>query len=513
MTIGRISAILLLAFPATIAAAGGPNVVVLLADDLGWKDIGCYGGPVKTPSLDALASRGVRFTDFHSGAAVCSPSRATTLTGRHHLRAGVYSWISDHDQDSHLLEREVTLAEVLKSHGYATAHFGKWHLGLSQGARKKPTPAKHGFDYWFATANNANPSHRNPANFIRNGKPVGTLQGYACQLVVDEAIKWLEERKDRDAPFFLNVWFNEPHAPIAAPQEIVSSYGKMTDKGAVYSGTIDNTDRAIARLLAKLKEMKVEEDTLIIYSSDNGSYRADRVGHLRGKKGSNFEGGIRVPGIFCWPGTIPRGRVEPEPAGLVDLLPTICGLLEIDKPKGVHLDGADLSPLLTTGGKAFVRPQPLFWLLPTSQPMAALRDGNYSLLAYRNTEYPRDRKAMKALLEQMKEALRKSGNPDPERTVKELLYEGFGDRDADKFRGQYIRLNQFQEHWIPAIKSMTYRRFELFDLARDPGQQKDLSKEHPEELARLVKLLTEINASVMADAPDWHRKHIGRFPQ
>ncbi len=513
MTVGRIAAILLFVLPATIASAGGPNVVVLLADDLGWKDIGCYGGPVKTPTLDALAARGMRFTDFHSGAAVCSPSRATTLTGRHHLRAGVYSWINDHDQNSHLLEREVTLAEVLKSHGYATAHFGKWHLGLPQGARKKPTPANHGFDHWFATANNASPSHRNPANFLRNGRPVGPLEGYACQLVVDEAIKWLDDRKDREAPFFLNVWFNEPHAPIAAPDEIVSGYGKRNDKGAIYSGTIDNTDRAIARLLAKLREMKVEEDTLIIYSSDNGSYRADRVGHLRGKKGSNFEGGIRVPGIFCWPGTIPGGRVEDEPAGLVDLLPTICGLLEIDKPKGVHLDGADLSPLLTTGAKTFVRPQPLFWLLPTSQPMAALRDGNYSLLAYRETEYPRDREAMKALLQQMKEVLRKNGDPNPQQTVKELLYEGFGDREADKIRGQYIRLNQFQEDWIPTIKSMTYGRFELFDLSRDPGQQKDLSKEHPEELARLVKRLLEINASVMAEAPDWHRKQIGRFSQ
>ncbi|MFP6633916.1 MAG: sulfatase-like hydrolase/transferase, partial [Planctomycetota bacterium] len=119
---------LLLAAPAQ--AAKRPNIVMLLADDLGWKDIGCYGGPVKTPALDALAAGGVRFTDFYSGAAVCSPSRATTLTGRQHLRAGVFSWIDDHTQKSHLLEREVTLAEVLKTHGYSTVHLGKWHLGL-----------------------------------------------------------------------------------------------------------------------------------------------------------------------------------------------------------------------------------------------------------------------------------------------------------------------------------------------------------------------------------------------
>ena len=276
----------------TVNAAKRPNVVVLLADDLGWKDIGCYGGPVKTPTLDRLAARGVRFSDFHSGAAVCSPSRATTLTGRQHLRCGVYSWISDWEQNSHLLLREVTLAEVLKSHGYSTVHLGKWHLGLPTRDRQKPTPADHGLDYWFATGNNAQPSHKNPVNFVRNGVPIRKTEGYACQVVVDEAIAWLDEKRDPDKPFFLNVWFHEPHAPLAAPDEIVSQYGDPKDPAAIYSGTIDNTDRAIARLLKKLEQVDAPENTLIIYSSDNGSYRADRVGHLRGTKGSNFEGGI-----------------------------------------------------------------------------------------------------------------------------------------------------------------------------------------------------------------------------
>ncbi len=337
----------LVALSSTTLADERPNVVVLLADDQGWKDIGCYGGPAKTPTLDRLAAGGVRFTDFHSGAAVCSPSRATTLTGRQHLRCGVYSWINDNEQKSHLLEREVTLAEVLRSHGYETVHLGKWHLGLPTYNRQKPTPSDHGFDYWFATANNAQPSHKDPVNFVRNGKPVGKTEGYACQVVVDEAISWLDKERDPDKPFFLNVWFHEPHAPIAAPDEIVSPYGKLNDPAAIYCGTIDNTDRAIARLLKKIRQVDSPENTLIVYSSDNGSYRADRVGHLRGIKGSNYEGGIRVPGIFSWPGTIASGRVEQEPAGLVDLLPTVCGLLGIDKPAGVHLDGSDLSPLLT----------------------------------------------------------------------------------------------------------------------------------------------------------------------
>lgn len=159
------------------AAEKRPNVVVLLADDLGYKDIGCYGGPVRTPALDRLASGGVRFTDFYSGSSVCSPSRAVLLTGRHHIRAGVYSVLIFNDERSHLLEREVTLAEVLKSHGYSTAHFGKWHLGLPKGELSKPSPTEHGFDYWFGMASGAHPSHKNPVNFLRNGKPVGKIEG------------------------------------------------------------------------------------------------------------------------------------------------------------------------------------------------------------------------------------------------------------------------------------------------------------------------------------------------
>lgn len=435
-----------------------PNVVMLLADDLGFKDVGCYDGPVKTPAIDGLASGGTRFSDFYSGCAVCSPSRATLMTGRHHIRAGVYSWIHDPSQNSHLLEREVTLAEVLKGAGYSTAHIGKWHLGLPTEQRDKPTPDKHGFDYWFATWNNASPSHRNPNNFIRNGKPVGELNGYSCQLVVDEAISWLDCNRDGESPFFLNIWFHEPHAPIAAPPEIVREYGdNPKDKAAVYSGTIHNTDRAIARLLKKLADVAAPEDMLIIYASDNGSYRSDRTGHLRGTKGMNWEGGIRVPGIFRWPGSIKEGVVSPEPAGLVDVLPTVCGLLALPKPEGVHLDGSDLSAILT-GRKEepFRRHQPLYWHLQKSRPIVAIRDGDYSLVA----------------------------DPDYELS----------------------KSNMFQEAWIPKVKGGGYTNYQLFNLKTDPSQTTNIAKTHPEVLARMKKSLLSINASVMADGHDWHLK-------
>lgn len=451
----RLIACLFVAFSAgVLSAAERPNVVVLLADDLGYQDIGCYGGPVETPTLDQLAAKGARFTNFYSGCAVCSPSRATLLTGRHHIRAGVYSWIHDESQKSHLLKRENTLAEVLKQAGYSTAHVGKWHLGLPTKKYDKPTPDQHGFDYWFATWNNAEPSHKNPKNFIRNGEPVGQLNGYSCQLVADEAIGWLEKHRDKEKPFFLNVWFHEPHAPIAAPDEIVSEYGKLKDKAAVYSGTIDNSDRAIARLLAKLAEVDAIENTLIVYASDNGSYRDDRTGGLRGKKGVNWEGGIRVPGIFCWPGTIPNGQQIDTPAGVVDILPTVCGLLNLDTPER-HLDGSNLAPLLTQQGE-FERHQPLFWHLQKSRPIVAMRDGRYSLVA----------------------------DPDYELSTS----------------------NMFQEAWIPTIKAGGYTNFRLYDLEADPQQTTDLAAEKPELVKRLKQQLLEINASIMSDGADWHQQ-------
>jgi len=483
-----------------------PNVVVLYVDDLGYRDIGCYGGPVRTPILDRLAAEGVRFTDFHSGCAVCSPSRATLLTGRHHIRAGIYHVISDRNHKSHLLEREVTLAEALKRHGYATAHIGKWHMGLPTAGREKPMPDKHGFDYWFGTENTAHPSHRDPVNFVRNGTPLGKIEGYACQIVVDGAISWLEERRDPDGPFFLNISFHEPHAPIAAPDEIVSQYGDLRDPAAIYSATIDNTDRAIGRLLERIEEIDSLENTLVVYASDNGSYRTDRVGNLRGTKGSNFEGGIRVPGIFSWPGTIARGRVESEPAGMVDLLPTVCGLLGIDKPAGVHLDGSDLSPLLMNRAGSFSRHYPLFFLLPTSNPSATIREGRFALVGYRDYELPKNMKAMQDLMRRVEEILRRENSPElgDGQLWSKMFNTKFADREAERLRIEFLGHNRFQEAWIPKIKSGGYRKFELYDLEKDPGQKTDVADKHPIVSQRLRKQLTDITASVMADGPDWH---------
>ncbi|MFG0296049.1 MAG: sulfatase-like hydrolase/transferase, partial [Maioricimonas sp. JB045] len=219
--------VILLALVSTTSADDArPNVVMLLADDLGYADLSCFDSPeVKTPALDGLAAEGAKFTHFYAGSAVCSPSRAGLLTGRFPVRASVYSWIHT-SHNMHLRVEETTIAEVLKQAGYDTAHVGKWHLSydLEDGSGPNPDPGDHGFDHWLATGNNAEPSHRNPNNFVRNGKALGEVPGYSCQIVADEAIGWLKGRSEPSRPFFLNVWFHEPHRKVAAPEELAARH-------------------------------------------------------------------------------------------------------------------------------------------------------------------------------------------------------------------------------------------------------------------------------------------------
>ena len=411
----------------------------------------------------------------------------------------------------HLLKSEVTIAEQLKANGYDTVHLGKWHLGTPFRGMKKPWIDEHGFDYWFATDLNAAPSHRNPKNFWRNRKRVGELKGYACQLVVDEAITWLDEKRDDGKPFFLNIWFHEPHAPLAAPDDIVKQYGDLNDPAAIYSATIDNTDRAIARLVKKLDQTGSLDNTIIIYTSDHGSYRHDRNGNLQAGKGSLMEGGTRTPGIIHWPNGIKGGRVESTPAGALDLFPTICGLVGVENPDNVHLDGTDLSPLLTGDRSDFERHQPLTWHSPMSQPIVAIREGKYSLVGWRDKEYPKDQTSIQAILDDMKVILKKKHGRQLSQS--ELLHNAWNSEiktpEWNALRSRFVMLNTFQEAWIPLIKAGSggITRFQLYDLSTDPGQQKDIAKRFPEVTKRLTEQLLEINTSVLADAAVWETKH------
>ncbi|MEM7395267.1 MAG: sulfatase-like hydrolase/transferase, partial [Verrucomicrobiota bacterium] len=244
------------------------------------------------------------------------------------------------------------------------------------------------------------------------------------------------------------------------------------------------------------------DNTIIIYSSDNGSYRPERNGELRGKKGALFEGGHRVPGIFFWKGGIPGGRVEDEPAGAVDLLPTLCGLIGIDKPKAVHLDGSDLTPLLTGVGN-FERHQPLFWM---SEGPMVMRVGDHTLFASVTAKSPIDFKAADRLMEQIKEIL----GDDLENVLdgmdlrSRLFNNGrLAHPEAERLRNQLRDLYYFDEAWIPELKKSGIGHVQLYDLSKDLGQQNDIAKERPELVARMKKQAAAIHRSVMAEAPEW----------
>jgi len=206
-----------------------PNIVVILCDDLGYGDLENYGHPhIKTPHLKQMGEDGIRFTSFYSAAPVCSPSRVGLLTGRTPNRAGVYDWIPEADPDKPLKssrnlvemrKEEFTIPQMLKEAGYATAMSGKWHCNAMFNSEKQAQPGDHHFDHWFATQNNASPSHENPVNFVRNGELVGKIEGYSCEIVADEAISWMQghQKKPPDQPFLLYGAYHEPHEPVASP--------------------------------------------------------------------------------------------------------------------------------------------------------------------------------------------------------------------------------------------------------------------------------------------------------
>jgi arylsulfatase A len=433
------------------AQAERPNVVLMLADDLGYGDLSCYGSPeTQTPNLDKLASQGMRFTDFYAACAVCSPSRGATMTGRFSVRAGIYSWIHT-SHEMHLRTEETTIAELVKTEGYSTAHIGKWHLGydLEEGSGDKPNPGDHGFDHWMATGNNAIPSHRDPNNFVLNGKALGEVPGYSCQIVADQAIEWLNEKRDKDAPFFLNVWFHEPHAKVAAPPELAARHkGK---KNPQYYGCIENMDIAVGRLMKTLEEMGADDNTLVIFTSDNGSYMAGSNGNLKGRKTQLWEGGIREPGIIRWPGHIKPGQVTDTPAGLVDLLPTICKATGAKLPTDRILDGVPLQPLFT--GEKLVREKPLYWFYNPSRPVCVIRDGDYCLIADPEIDLPKQ--------------------------------------------------NMFKEEFIGDIKKTGLLNFRLYHLRNDTGQEHDLASQQPDRLEKMKQQMLDLHREVVAEAYDW----------
>jgi arylsulfatase A len=373
---------------ALTADAPRPNIVVLLCDDLGYGDLGCFGHPrIKTPAIDRLAREGVRLTCLYAGAPVCSPSRAALFSGRNPNRLGVRDWI-EQDSGIHLPRSTVTIAQRLKAAGYTTCLSGKWHLNSKFNGRE-PTPGDFGFDHWLATQNNT--KHQDPTNFVRDGKRAGPLTGHASALVVDEAIGFIEKAGDR--PFAAFVTFHAPHEQIETPEAYTSMYADVAEPTTRdYYGSVSLVDHEIGRLMAALDARGLRETTLVLFASDNGPEGLRRypqaihshgsAGPLRGMKLSMYEGGLRVPGVIRWPGRIRPGGECAEPVVFYDILPTLCAAAGAVPPSGVVLDGVDVLPILE--GRPVERPVPLHWQYDNAQGgpwRVALRRGPWKILA------------------------------------------------------------------------------------------------------------------------------------
>ena len=386
------------------AAPQRPNMIVILCDDLGYGDLGIHGHPhIQTPNLDALASSGIRFSNFYSTAPVCSPSRVGLMTGRSPNRAGVYDWIPpggrsrpDARDQVHMRSDEITMPQLLKTAGYATCMAGKWHCNSQFNDASQPQPGDVGFDHWFATQNNAAPSHANPQNYVRNGQSVGPLKGFSCQIVADEAMGWIgqQQQADSDQPFFVYMAFHEPHEPVASPAELVEQYLAVTDNRnqAEYFANVHNVDIAVGRLVKYLEQQKLRDNTLVVFTSDNGPetlnrYRSAKrswgvTGVHRGMKLHTHDGGIHVAGLLSWPGAVKAGQVIRQPVSALDLLPTMVDLAGSSLPQDRIFDGISLASLLTKG-QFPNRIKPLIWAYynAINQAKVAMRFGSWKVLA------------------------------------------------------------------------------------------------------------------------------------
>jgi arylsulfatase A len=354
--------------------AVGPNVVIIFTDDLGYGDLGCYGHPsIRTPHLDRMAAEGMRFTDFYVAAPVCTPSRAALLTGRHAIRSGMCQMPGTRgvlfpDSKGGLPPEEITLAKVLKAAGYATAHIGKWHLGIHEGSR----PQEHGFDYSYGLPYSNDMDLRPGLPGSARFRPDPPADGWNVPLIQDgdiierpadqatltkryteEAVKFIGA--NREKRFFLYLAHTMPHTPLFTSEEF-----KGKSLRGLYGDVVEELDWSSGEVLAALRREGLAERTLVIFTSDNGPWLSEReqggsAGLLKDGKGSTWEGGMRVPGIAWMPGRI-RPGITSQPASTLDLFPTVLAIAGVQPPHGLTLDGQDISPLLFEGRLVAQRP-------------------------------------------------------------------------------------------------------------------------------------------------------------
>jgi len=375
-----------------------PNIILILADDLGYGDVGCYGNKIiKTPNIDALARGGMRFTDFHSNGPMCSPTRAAVLTGRYQQRCGIEGVLScKSNYDTGMSPKEVTFAEVLKTVGYSTALFGKWHLGYTVPFN----PVKQGFDTFRGYVAGGLDYH---SHINRSGQPdwwkddkLVPEQGYTTRLLTDHAIQFVEQ--NRDKPFCVYIPYQAVHFPFQGPNDKAdrviggnywskakygSRYDDVQDRKAAYREMVESLDANVGRIVSAVRRLGLQDKTLIFFTSDNGAYRW--VGSnlpCRGQKTDLWEGGHRVPAIAYWPGKIKAGTVTDETAMTMDLFPTMAAMAGGKTPEDLKLDGTNLLPLLLQGKNLPVRT--LFWRFRSEH---AVRKGPWKLLVRGENQY------------------------------------------------------------------------------------------------------------------------------
>lgn len=367
-----------------------PNVIIIYTDDQGYADMNIYGSKdLYTPNMDALAKSGVRFTQFYSAAPICSPSRASLLTGRYPQRAGLPSMASSKQGNAGMPGTQFTMAELFKSGNYKTAHIGKWHVGYT----KDTEPNAQGFDYSFGFMGGCidNYSHffywagPNRHDLWRNGKEVYEAGKYFPDLMVNEADQFLEENKDQ--PFFLYWAINLPHYPLQGEKKWLDYYKDLPSPRNKYAAFISTMDEKIGNLLDKLEELNLKENTIIVFQSDQGFSIEERTfggggnaGIYRGSKFSLFEGGIRVPAIISWPGHIPENQVRDQLAANIDWFPTLAEYCRLDMPK-IKIDGKSLVPIINSG-EAKTLHKTFYWQSGGAKdnPQWSVREGDWKLL-------------------------------------------------------------------------------------------------------------------------------------
>ncbi len=477
----------LLALLTSAQAAERPNIILLMGDDHGWEETGYNGhAHVRTPVLDEMAATGLRLDRFYAAHPNCSPTRGSVLTGRHPNRYGTFS------PNWSMRPEEITIAHLLGKAGYATGHFGKWHVGPVKAA--SPTsPGAMGFDEWLSHDNffELNPS------LSRNGGPPRRFEGESSEILIDETIRFIGKSQQSGKPFLAVVWFGSPHEPYSGLEKDLALYDNLPEKYAktTVSLTSNETggsvrrplrdvlreryaeitamDRAIGTLRNYLKKEGLRENTLLWYSGDNGTPSHGLAEtHLRGSKGTMYEGGIRVPGVIEWPARIPQPRVSRLAAVTSDILPTVCALAGQALPKR-PLDGVNLEPLID--GRMTSRPKPIFFWSFNTRGLAG-----------------RDRKPyIDPELQEGTTPLVKLMNGILTRNFQNFHYPTINARD---YAGPRVILDSDYKLVIDGSEGSGN---ELFNLRDDPAEKSNLTDSKPALMEKLVRQLREWQQSTL----------------